>query len=131
MNYLFVFLMSGSFFASCAGTELKDKQGTFQKVKTIYREVSAAEFKRGYVNGFLLDVRTPDEFKEGHIAGAVNLNIYDADFSDQLDQLDKSKPIYVYCKSGGRSTDASDMMSAKGFKAVYNLVGGYSAYPYK
>jgi rhodanese-related sulfurtransferase len=78
-----------------------------------------------------LDVRTPEEFKEGHIAGAVNLNIYDADFSAQLDQLDKSKPIYVYCKSGGRSTDASDMMRAKGFKAVYNLVGGYSGYPYR
>jgi hypothetical protein len=46
MNYLFVFLMSGLFFNSCACTELKDKQVAFQKVKTIYKEVSAEEFKR-------------------------------------------------------------------------------------
>lgn len=131
MKYVFIFLFTGVFFASCAGTEPEDQKEDHQNVKTIYKEVSAAEFKKGYPQGLLLDVRTPEEFSEGHIEGAVNLNLYDRDFSSQLDQLDKSKPVYVYCKSGRRSTDASDVMKSKGFAAVYNLIGGYSAYPYK
>ena len=93
--------------------------------------MSAEIFKDNYPKGLLLDVRTHEEYSEGHIEGALNLDIYDKQFSIELDKLDKTKPVYVYCKSGGRSSNASEIMKEKGFKEVYNLVGGYSGYPYK
>lgn len=76
----------------------------------------------------MLDVRTPKEFKKGHIDGAKNMNYYDDDFDAQIEKLDKDKPVYVYCHSGGRSAKAMSLMKEKGFKEVYNLLGGYGAW---
>jgi rhodanese-related sulfurtransferase len=75
-------------------------------------------------HGVLLDVRTPEEFAEGHISGAININYNDEKFSAALDTLDKNKPYEVYCRSGKRSGASATMMSEKGFKKVYNLEGG-------
>ena len=75
-------------------------------------------------HGILLDVRTPKEFAEGHIRGAININFYDENFSAALDTLDKKKQYEVYCRSGGRSGESVDMMSKKGFKKIYDLDGG-------
>jgi len=72
----------------------------------------------------LLDVRTPNEFKSGHIKGSVNINYYDQDFSEQVLSLDKNKPVYVYCRSGVRSKYSSDILKKLGFKNIYNLKGG-------
>jgi len=72
----------------------------------------------------LVDVRTPNEFKSGHINKSVNINYYDQDFSTQIGKLDKSKPIYVYCRSGVRSKYSSEILKKLGFKTVYNLKGG-------
>jgi len=72
----------------------------------------------------LVDVRTPNEFKSGHIKGSVNMNYYDQDFSTQIGKLDKSKPIYVYCRSGVRSKYSSEILKKLGFKKIYNLKGG-------
>ncbi|MDE6368037.1 MAG: rhodanese-like domain-containing protein, partial [Muribaculaceae bacterium] len=53
-----------------------------------------------------LDVRTPDEFSEGHIKDAININVFDDDFLDEATkELDKSRPVAVYCRSGKRSVD--------------------------
>jgi len=131
MKYLLVLGLTGLVFSSCAGTEPNQIDEVSQQVKGIYKDIPAEKFKANYVKGFLLDVRTPEEFAEGHIQGAVNIDIYDAQFSSQLDKLDKSKPVYVYCRSGARSSNASEMMKKKGFKEVYNLIGGYAAYPFK
>lgn len=79
-------------------------------------------------NALVLDVRTPQEFAGGHIAGAVNLDIYDPGFKDALGKLDKTRPVLVYCKSGGRSGEAAGMMAAMGFREVYNLNGGMLAW---
>lgn len=78
--------------------------------------------------GIILDVRTPKEFSEGHIDGAININYFDKDFADQVAKLDHSKPIYVYCHSGGRSAKAMTIMSGAGFTTIYNLLGGYTAW---
>lgn len=75
-------------------------------------------------NPQILDVRTPDEYNSGHIENAINLNIYDDDFNQKLDLLNKADTIYVYCKAGGRSSDAAGRLTAKGFKNVYDLEGG-------
>ena len=78
--------------------------------------------------GILLDVRTPDEVAQGMIPGASVLNIYDEDFLRKLNFMQKDKPIYVYCRSGGRSSQAAKTMSENGFSKVYNLLGGIGAW---
>lgn len=73
----------------------------------------------------LIDVRTPNEFKQGHIEGAKNLDYFNKGFKTELEKLDKSIPVYVYCRSGGRSAKAMQIMKDLGFESVYNLKGGY------
>ncbi|MBC3787333.1 thioredoxin domain-containing protein [Spirosoma utsteinense] len=75
--------------------------------------------------GQLLDVRTPGEFGGGHLPGAKNLDFRNPDFGKNLASLDKKKPVYVYCLSGGRSTEAAKLMREQGFTSVYELQGGY------
>jgi phage shock protein E len=76
----------------------------------------------------VLDVRTPEEFSTGFIAGAVNLD-YKADaFEQNLDSLDKSKTYFVYCAAGGRSDKAAELMKAKGFSSIVTLDGGINAW---
>ena len=73
----------------------------------------------------ILDVRTPDEFSEGYIANATNLNIYDANtFMSKIQSYNKENSYYLYCKSGARSAQACQIMSQLGFNNVYNLLGG-------
>ncbi len=77
------------------------------------------------VNSVVLDVRTEDEFNEGIILGAINIDIYKGQgFIDAIEELDKSKNYYVYCRSGGRSGQACSIMSELGFENAYNLLGG-------
>lgn len=72
----------------------------------------------------LLDVRTPQEWQAGKIASSNCMNFNDADFKQQIEKLDKNKPIFVYCAAGGRSSKAAPILQAAGFKQVYNLSGG-------
>lgn len=92
--------------------------------------VSPAKFaqKMAAEKGQVIDVRTPKEFKAGHIPNAVNMHVYDKDFEQRLDKLDKNKPVYVYCKVGGRSADAVEIMQKKGFKKITELEGGIDAW---
>ena len=76
-------------------------------------------------NAVILDVRTADEVAEKAIPNAINIDIYQGqEFLDQLEQLDKTKSYYVYCKSGGRSNQACLLMGQIGFDKAYNLLGG-------
>lgn len=89
--------------------------------------LSAIEFAEQLKNNAdiqLLDVRTPSEFKKGHVANAINANINDDNFSAQVAGLDKAKPIFVYCLSGPRSNAAANQLRASGFKNVVELPGG-------
>jgi thioredoxin len=72
----------------------------------------------------LLDVRTPEEFSTDHIENASNLNWYEHDFAEKAVKYDKTKPIFVYCKAGSRSSQAASKLVALGFQQVYNLEGG-------
>lgn len=76
----------------------------------------------------LIDVRTPAEFKEGHLKSSKNLDVKNANFMTQMQTLDKSKPVYVYCRSGKRSNQAASKLEAAGFTKVYDLDGGYLAW---
>lgn len=75
-------------------------------------------------NAVVLDVRTPGEFEKGHLANAVNYDWNGKDFSRQIENIDKPKPVFVYCLSGGRSASAAQKMRAEGFSEVYELEGG-------
>ena len=78
-------------------------------------------------NAVILDVRTEDECLDGMIPGAINIDIYKGQgFIYKVDELDRSKNYYVYCKAGGRSAQACSIMNQMGFETTYNLMGGFS-----
>ncbi|WP_333875537.1 rhodanese-like domain-containing protein [Flavobacterium sp.] len=72
----------------------------------------------------LLDVRTPEEYSGEHIENATNVNWNSPDFAAKASRFDKTKPVFVYCKVGGRSAQAADKLAELGFKEIYNLEGG-------
>lgn len=72
----------------------------------------------------IIDVRTPEEFGKGHLENAVNYDWNGDQFDQEIASLDKSKPVFVYCLSGGRSGSAADKMRSEGFKEVYEMDGG-------
>lgn len=95
------------------------------------KNVNQTEFKKLVKdeNTVIIDVRTPAEVSQGHIDGATLFIDYNGNnFESKIDKLDKSKSYIVYCRSGGRSANASALMAEKGFKKVYNLEGGISNY---
>lgn len=90
-------------------------------------QLSAVEFSQK-INELgapqLIDVRTPEEFEGGHLLHAVNFNWNSDDFMKKVASLDKTKPVFVYCLSGGRSASAAATMRKNGFREVYEMDGG-------
>lgn len=76
----------------------------------------------------VLDVRTPEEFNEGHLEGAIMVDFYEPDFADQLATLDRDVPYLLYCRSGNRSGQASTIMQELGFTDVVDVDGGITAW---
>ena len=102
-------------------------QGTSQSSQVL----SPADFEKkvsAVPDKTVLDVRTADEYKEGHLAGAIMIDFYKDDFKTKLSKLDKSKPVFVYCAGGGRSGSAREIMEGMGFKQIYDLQGGMKAW---
>lgn len=79
----------------------------------------------------LVDVRTPQEYADGHIEGAINIDFTDENFETLLSGVDKSKPVAVYCGRGGRSGKCSAYMKKAGFTKIYDLDGGITEWKYK
>jgi thioredoxin len=113
---LFSLLFISFLFLSCQGQATKSVQTL--DVKTYAEKLKNTEKPQ------LLDVRTPEEFGVEHLENADNVNVNSPDFATKAAQYDKSKPIFVYCKVGGRSAQAADKLVAMGFTEVYNLEGG-------
>ncbi|MBP0904897.1 rhodanese-like domain-containing protein [Mariniflexile gromovii] len=86
-----------------------------------------AEFKNQISNHSvqLIDVRTADEYKSGHINNAKNIDFLSSSFVYKINKLNKKKPVYVYCKSGNRSNKASKQLAELGFTEIYDLKGGF------
>lgn len=102
-----------------------------QTVRHTGRSLSATAFRQlleTLPDGQLLDVRTPDEFRQGHIPGSLNLNWNDSTFASQMVALDPRKPVLVYCLSGGRSRQAAQKLAQAGFRRIHELSGGMLAW---
>lgn len=97
---------------------------------TTYTDVNNSKLKEMLSTGgyAIIDVRTDEEVAHGMIDGATHIDIYSDDFEAQMKALDPSKPTIVYCKAGGRSAQAAEMMIGWGFSEVYNLEGGYDGW---
>jgi thioredoxin len=96
--------------------------------------VSAEEFKtliEKDPSPQIIDVRTAEEFQSGALFNATNINSGSLDFLKQIEKLDKSKPVYLYCLSGARSAGAMNKMVTRGFTNVYSMEGGILAWKNK
>ena len=76
----------------------------------------------------VLDVRTADEFKEGHINGAINIDIRQPDALEKIDKLDRNAKFIVHCRTNHRSKTATDHMVQSGFKTVYQMMDGITGW---
>ena len=79
----------------------------------------------------IIDVRTPKEYADGHIEGALNIDFRDEDFEELISKVDKTKPVAVYCGKGGRSGKCSAYMKKAGFTKIYDLDGGITEWKFK
>ena len=117
-SYLLLVLMMMLAMASCEG-----QSGA--------KKLSVNEFEKKLTETpgkIILDVRTPNEYNSGHLPDAMLINVNDKDFKSKIEQLDKSKPVFVYCKAGYRSSNASAILLQSGFKEVYDLQGGIDSW---
>jgi phage shock protein E len=92
-----------------------------------YKNLDADNFSavvQGNSDAILIDVRTPMEFKNGHVPGAINVDMLGGELGAKIKTMDKTKSYYLYCRSGGRSAVAASEMVKNGFEKVFNLSHG-------
>ena len=99
-----------------------------QENTQVYEVLSYDDFKNQISNDnvLLFDLRTMDEFNSGHLKGSINIDFYEEKlFEKKKKKVNKSKPIYIYCRSGNRSKKSSEKLKNLGFFKVFDLEGGY------
>jgi len=115
MTKIFTFLLVLVALISCESNSAQSKT-----IPTLEYQKLLAETK----NNQLIDVRTEGEFMEEHLPNAININFNEKDFEAKIKKLDKTKPTFIYCLSGGRSGSEMEIFAKNGFKEVYNMQGG-------
>jgi rhodanese-related sulfurtransferase len=133
---IFLILLFASLFAGCIGVtndegknndnDEPEPEPKDQIIEDISNEKSFQMINenKDNPNFIILDVRTSDEFAEGHIEDAINIDFYSETFSEELDKLNKTKKYLIYCRTANRSSVARDMMRDLEFSEVYNMLGG-------
>jgi len=128
LKTLYLVVICGAFLTACGQEKSKNSENT-AKTKSANGLVSAIQLQKMISIDFqIIDVRTPAEYESGHIKNALNINIYDEDFNVKIGQLDKSRPIVVYCGVGGRSGKAFGPVKGMGFSSYFDLDGGIKAW---
>ena len=95
----------------------------------VAKDITVQEFDKMDVSAYhLVDVRTPQEYAQGHIEGSVNIDWNGPGFMEKMDELSKDKGVILYCRSGGRSASAMKKLSGSGYTELYNVLGGYMQY---
>ena len=97
---------------------------TQSQVVTVDQARALIQKRAGRAEFVILDVRTPEEFAEGHITGAMNVNLLASDFEARMGTLDRGKSYLVYCRTGNRSTKAVQVMERLGFRSLYHMSEG-------
>jgi rhodanese-related sulfurtransferase len=111
-----VLLMTvAGFFAQAQSVKKLDPQNFEKKLKETKEPI-------------LIDVRTSGEYAQGHLPNAVLIDVNSSDFKSRVGKLDKSKPVFVYCKAGSRSSSAAGVLTDLGFKEIYDLNGGITSW---
>lgn len=110
---------------ACGGTASISQEITTITPSAAYQTIQADSGDPGFV---LLDIRTPEEYAAGKIAGAGNLDFYAPDFRDSLSRLDKNVHYLIYCHTGNRSGQALGIMRELGFTQVEDIGGGIAAW---
>ncbi len=107
-----------------------DTEPAIAEKKSVVKRVEVAEFDklRSDPKNVVLDVRTAKEFEEGHIPGAVNIDVKAPDFDEKVAKLDKSKTYLVHCAAGVRSANACRKLESAGFKELYDLSPGFKGW---
>lgn len=121
-NLLFLIMAIFTFSLISCNAQVEKKEVkviTVPEAKTILAEEA---------NAIILDVRTPEEFQEGHIEDAILINFFDENFEEQVALLDKNKPVLIYCRSGNRSNKASKILADLGFTEIYDITEGYAGW---
>lgn len=110
------------FIASCSSVGTGGNNGAVMPVEEYAKAIATDP------TAFILDVRTPEEYAEGHIEGAKLMNVLDeVSFDAGIDTLKTDRTYYIYCRSGRRSRTAAAKMTERGLKVV-DLQGGYNAW---
>lgn len=97
----------------------------------VARDLEIKEFKHlmdSIPGAVVIDLRTPDELKDGMIPNAIHLDYFAKDFENRIGNLDPAKTYFLYCASGGRSGQTIELMGKRGFRQVFNLQGGFTAW---
>ncbi len=111
--------------AGCITAEQNQQKTVRISPEEAYRLIQE---NRGNPDLIVVDIRTPQEYRTGHIENAVNINFYDPDFKQKLNELDKDKTYLVYCRTGQRSGLAMPVFRELGFREVYEIDGGIVAW---
>lgn len=110
----------------CAGarTTAPAVEGRFIKDVTAREAFTLIQENRNNPDFVILDVRTPEEFAEGHLEKAVNMNFYSESFRNELKALDRNKTYLLHCHSGNRSSNTLKIMRELNFRKIYHMTGG-------
>lgn len=143
MNKVWIYLLFFSVISACNNESVQESTVEDPVVEEVQNEVlsadepinkvlSVAEFqeKLASTEQFqLIDIRTPEELAEnGSIEGAINIDFYNPNFKAEIMNLNQDEALMLFCRSGGRSAQAAAMLKELGFKEVYDLQGGYTAW---
>lgn len=114
-------IFSFMIFTSCIGQDKKIANHPAAQIEDVMKNP----------DNIIVDVRTGEEYKEGHVPNALNIDIYGEQFEDEIVKAipDKTTPVYIYCKSGKRSMQASEKLVALGYTNITNVTGGIQEVP--
>ncbi|HEY4539418.1 MAG TPA: rhodanese-like domain-containing protein [Faecalibacter sp.] len=121
-------LCAGVFFTSCQTNQV-EKVTTSEEIQKIISSLNNVnQVDLSNPNNVLIDVRTPEEYAEGHVPGAINLNVKDDNFGKRVSELDSTKNYYIYCRSGVRAKSAEMIMLENNLNKVHTFQDGMMTY---
>jgi len=121
--------LMGVFLFSACQTNQVEKVTSSEEIQNIIsslNNVNQIDFSNP--NNVLIDVRTPEEYADGHVKGAINLNVKDDNFGKKVSELDSTKNYYIYCRSGVRAKSAEAIMLENNLKKVHTFQDGMMTY---